>query len=240
MTTKPTYMQIAEYYQQRIRDGSITAGERLPSVRQIADDWGVTVVTANRGMKYLQAAQLTDTSRSGTVVREQRVTPSPQDRVRRELSNEWLSAEGVTVTEAGLVTRPYASSLLGLEDDSQVIRREQITYRQSTPIMLTVRWLPGEFAELAPELLTTQALSTIDVIRRATGRTVAQGSDAAEGRAADRREANALNVPVGSPILAGVWSWSDADGVLEYGEYVCPEGRVITYEYTVATPEHSA
>ena len=68
----------------------------------------------------------------------------------------------------------------------------------------------------------------------ATGRTVTLGRDHLRGRAADAREAGALRLPVGSPILAGTHVWSDDAGVLLYGEWVLPPDQVISYEYQPA------
>lgn len=78
-----------------------------------------------------------------------------------------------------------------------------------------------------------EPVNTVEAVRRAVGRTVQRGEDAVEARSADEREASALQVAVGTPILAGAWQWSDASGVIEYGEYVSPPGNVVTYRYHV-------
>lgn len=45
----------------------------------------------------------------------------------------------------------------------------------------------------------------------------------------------ALDLPVGSSVLAGVWIYSDGQGVIEYGEYVAPPDHVVTYDYDIST-----
>ncbi|MGA2831121.1 MAG: UTRA domain-containing protein, partial [Streptosporangiaceae bacterium] len=72
-----------------------------------------------------------------------------------------------------------------------------------------------------------------EVITTVTGRHITHAQDHLEGREADTREAAALQLPVGSPILAGTHVWSDQDGVILYGEWVMPPKRVITYSYEV-------
>jgi GntR family transcriptional regulator len=63
---------------------------------------------------------------------------------------------------------------------------------------------------------------------------VVHGEDHVHGRASDQREASALGLPVGSPILAGAYIWTDAEGtVLEYGEFCFPPRRAIRYDYDV-------
>ena len=72
-----------------------------------------------------------------------------------------------------------------------------------------------------------------EVIATITGRHVTHAQDHLEGREADTREANALGIPVGSPILAGAHVWSDKEGVILYGEWVMPPKRVVSYSYEV-------
>ncbi len=230
---EPPYVQIAEHYRQLIRDGILAEGDRLPAVAAIAEEWGVAPRTAHKALRYLRGAQLVDISPQGTRVRQQRETPAPRDRVRRELHGERLDVERVQVREVGVVTRAYVAELLGLDEGAEVIRREEVTYRGETPIRLSVRWLPGRFTADVPELTRPEAVNTVEAVQRATGRKVHRGEDAIEARSANEREASALQLPVGSPILAGVWQWSDTAGVIEYGEYVCPPKHVVTYRYEV-------
>ena len=54
----------------RIRSGALAAGERLPTVRALADDLGLAVNTVARAYKELEADGLVETrGRAGTVVR---------------------------------------------------------------------------------------------------------------------------------------------------------------------------
>jgi GntR family transcriptional regulator len=233
----PAYVQIAEHYQRLIGDGTLVEGERLPSVRQLAEEWGVVRATANRAMKYLAAAQLIEVTKGGAYVRPRRVVPAPSDRIRLAISDRWLTSEHVEVREAGLVRKAYVANILGLEDDAEVIRREQVTYRDSQPIMLSVHWLPGDFAAAAPELTTTEALNAVAVVERATGRIVTRGTDSLTARSSDEREASALHIPVGAPVHAVIWVWQANDTVIEYGEYVSPAEHAVVYEYEVSRPE---
>ncbi|BFP50647.1 hypothetical protein SCMC78_04540 [Streptomyces sp. CMC78] len=51
-------------------------------------------------------------------------------------------------------------------------------------------------------------------------------------RPADARQASALGLQTGSPTLAGAHRWSDAQGIIEYGEWCLPPRMTIGYEYT--------
>jgi GntR family transcriptional regulator len=71
------------------------------------------------------------------------------------------------------------------------------------------------------------------VIATVTGRQITHAQDHLEGREADTREARALSIPVGSPILAGTHVWSDQDGAIIYGEWCMPPRQVVSYSYEV-------
>jgi GntR family transcriptional regulator len=100
--------------------------------------------------------------------------------------------------------------------------------------MLSVDWIPTGNVMAEAELLGPPTPEgPAEVITTVTGRHITHAQDHLEGREADTREAAALQLPVGSPILAGTHVWSDQDGVILYGEWVMPPKRVITYSYEV-------
>lgn len=227
----PAYRQIADYYQRLIRDGVIAEGSRLPAVRVIADEWGVVRTTAHRAVRALEAAQLVTTGKGGTYVRMRRAIPTPYDRVTRDRAT--LPSETVHVREAGTVHREYAAHILGLDGDTPVVRREEVTYRDGRPLALTVQWLPSSLMETAPELATTDQLDIPAAVEQATGRPLTRGEDAIVARACDDREAGALGIEPGTPILGIAWLWHDSNGVAVYGEQVLHAEHAVTYPYTI-------
>ena len=65
----PPYRRIVEELRGRILSGDLRPGDRAPSVRQIAQRWGVAVATATRAMATLRDSGLVEaTVGSGTVV----------------------------------------------------------------------------------------------------------------------------------------------------------------------------
>lgn len=84
----PPYLQIVAELESRIRTGALRPGDRLPSVRQIALQWGVAIATATRVISTLREAGLADTRvGSGTVVTAQptRSRPAPPSAARASL-----------------------------------------------------------------------------------------------------------------------------------------------------------
>jgi GntR family transcriptional regulator len=237
--TAPPYVQITEHYRQQILAGTLPDGAQLPTIKQLAEEWGVATATASKAVSQLQVEQFVRTSPQGTFVQAVgHVTHTPRDRIvsiRRPVAGEQHR-----VTAAELVPAPlYVAELMALPVDGQVIRREWITAEHSAgvrrPCRLSVSWFAPELTEQVPELLAAEPIPEGETSRigAATGRRVTHGHDHLRGRAADAREADALGLAVGSPILAGVHLWSDPDGVIEYGEWVLPPDRTVSYEYAV-------
>lgn len=237
---QPPYQQIADHYRELITQGALREGDRLPTVAKIAEQWEVSPGTAHRGIQQLRGEKLVETNQQGTTVRSlRRATPSPIDRVR-QVSNE--ISDRIEVREAGLVTaRAYVGDVLGINADGgnvQVVRRESITYRDGTPSTLAVSWLPPALIQDAPELTDLDPIpSLVALIHKKGGRTATLGRDWVTARQADEREASALSIEVGAPVLAGTSVWSDEEGVIEYREYVAPADHVISHEYAVHLSE---
>lgn len=233
----PIYVQIANHYRDAILNGDLKAGERLPAVTEIAEVWGVAAGTAARALSQLQVEGAVYTSPQGSFVADGDVirrVPSERIKAAKRVKT---NGDSVEVTAAEIVTAPnYVADLFGLPMHTQVIRREEITWHKGHPLMLAVDWIPVDADKaLAGELTAPVPMKggTAHVVQASTGRRIAHWRDHVRGRAADAREAGALHLPVGSPILAGTHVWSDDDGVVIYGEWVMPPDRVVSWEGTV-------
>ncbi|BDM69289.1 GntR family transcriptional regulator [Streptomyces nigrescens] len=65
----PPFRRIADEIARRIDEGELAPGERVPSTRQIARDWGVALATATKALTALRLAGLVEARpRVGTVV----------------------------------------------------------------------------------------------------------------------------------------------------------------------------
>ncbi|MFV2195489.1 GntR family transcriptional regulator [Nocardiopsis sp. LOL_012] len=232
----PPYQQIADHYRDLITQGTLKEGDRLPTVAEIADEWGVSPGTAHRGMQQLRGEKLVATNQQGTTVQTFRqATPAPIDRVHRASA---VTHDRIEVREAGTVTaRAYVGDVLGINADAgniKVVRRESVTYRDGTPRILAVSWLPLHFAQEVPELTGLEPIpSLVSLIHEKGASTATHGRDWVTARRADEREAEALGISVGDPVLAGTSVWSNEEGPIEYREYVSPADHVISHEYTV-------
>lgn len=66
---QPPYLRIVAEIRRRIADGELGPGDRVPSTRQIADQWGVALATATKALTTLRLEGLVEARpRTGTVV----------------------------------------------------------------------------------------------------------------------------------------------------------------------------
>lgn len=231
--TPPPYVQIQDHYRTAILDGTIKEGERLPSIAALAEEWGVAAATAAKAVSGLQVEGYVYTSTQGTYATLGKGAQSAHDRIEAmHRGRADRSGERIEITEAGIIDAPvYVAELLGIEPDgARVARRELIAYRGSQPQRLTVQWWP---ASLVPALSVADIADPLLGIEERAGRRPSDGRDWFVGRGADVREARALGIKPGDPVLGTTYTWADEEGVLEYGESVLPEGKVVSFPYTI-------
>lgn len=238
----PPYAQIANYYRAEIIEGKRQAGTRLPAIAAIAAEWDVSASTAAKAIGLLQVEGLIYTSPQGSFVSDPHGTSrTPRDRVTAApVHRIGTNGETVTVNAAGIVAAPpYVADVLGIEPGASIIRREEVLYHGAHAHALTVDWIPATNVMQAAGLLEAAPIpgGAITMIETVTGRRPTYGRDYVRGRASDAREAGALRLPVGAPILAGTHVWSDDDGVILYGEWCMPPDQVISYDYDVPARE---
>lgn len=81
---KPIYLQVADQIRAAIVSGSLADGERLPSVRQLAEELHVSVITTKRAYDELrQSGLVTTVPAKGTFV-----AVRDQERIREEYLKE--------------------------------------------------------------------------------------------------------------------------------------------------------
>lgn len=241
-------LRIAEHYRQQIRDGILRPGDRLPSVRELSEQHAAATATIRAAMGWLRTEGWIVTTQRGSYVAEETVnTAAPADRLERVRRTGSVLGAGETkrVLSAALIVPPlYVAELFDQDPGGQVLRREYVVGTGRQRLALEVDWYPPAFAELVPDLTSTAPGSAtaehpgrgndlIAQIEKACGRRVTHGRDAMHSRACDQREASALAIAVGTPILAGAHEWSDAQGVIVYGEWCLPQRLTLGYEYKI-------
>lgn len=96
-STEPPYVRIAAELSRRIADRELAPGDKVPSTRQVAQDFGVALATATKALDVLRAEGLVITRpRSGTVVAPRRAAKGGE---AAELTRERLLAEAIEIAD---------------------------------------------------------------------------------------------------------------------------------------------
>jgi GntR family transcriptional regulator len=228
---EPLHLQVSGFFKSQILSGEKHEGDRLPSVREIRDQWQVGQNVAQRAIEHLKTEGLVRTDATGTYVAAPRAAYGPQQRLRLSAAP---AGETQEVLSARLRAMPdYIRPILG--EANGVIRREWVTRENGRPARLSVSWCLPSALQSVPELLDAAPLpdprGAAAMLTERAGRSVQDlaGRTGFECRAAkdDGRELVHLGLQPGAYVLAGVYTWRTGDDVLEYGEYILPPGRVI-------------
>src|SRR5271166_3561545 len=104
-TGVPVYRQLIDQVRAGIASGSLTAGDQLPTVRQLAVDLAINPNTVLRAYRELEFAGMLETHQgTGTFISEKKIVKNNADRERQlaQLAGEFASragAAGFTVEE---------------------------------------------------------------------------------------------------------------------------------------------
>jgi GntR family transcriptional regulator len=236
---EPPYKQLVTHYRAAISSGTLADGERLPTVREIAESWGVAFTTAAKAIRALSDEGLVMTSNQGTVVRGPGSRSTP-DRLLTLLATSRIypAGERAVILAADLVPAPdHVATAMLLSPGDPVVRRERINLidPDTTPTQRSVSWLPGDLAEQVPALLVCERIvtGTVGAVATATGRVVQRATYRAAATRATAQDAEHLALTEGDPVIRqeSTW-WEGDDAVLEWGETTYPEGRWIEWETT--------
>src|ERR1700751_5715980 len=104
-TGVPVYRQLIDQVRTGIASGALTAGDQLPTVRQLAVDLAINPNTVMRAYRELELGGLLEThQRTGTFIANKKLQKNSAERERQltQLANEFAAragAAGFTVQE---------------------------------------------------------------------------------------------------------------------------------------------
>ncbi|MFD2024027.1 MULTISPECIES: GntR family transcriptional regulator [Promicromonospora] len=207
MTHAVGYAEIAEHFRGQIREGTMRPGDRLPTIRKVMQDWGVSNGTVVQAYATLKQEGLTSAnSGAGTVVTDYG-SDNIAARVRTHAVTGTALATGETsrIVEVGTVgAEEVIASRLDVEPGSPVQVRRRLVTRGGSPVHLSSSYYPAYVLEAAPEL--AEPVSTGGSRELASQRLgVAQGRVLEEvtSRLATEPESTALGL-TGSVIVTQV------------------------------------
>lgn len=241
---KPAYEQIGDALRARILRGDLSPGDRIPSLREIGQDWGVSPVTAGKAVAVLQAEGLVTVPGKGlaTVVRDPKtVHRSGGDRAKavRRTGRIYVEGEYAKIRSAERVLAPedivVALGLTG--DEPTAIRRERVTYGPDhKPVSASVSWYDGKLHENCPKLLVAERMvgGSWAYVEEQTGIKATRGRDSIQTRLATEEDADKLHLELPAAVkVSTTYLWTDDGLVVEYGVSVSGAGRESTFDYTL-------
>lgn len=149
---EPMYITIANDLRKRIVDGLLAKGSKLPTERELCDQWKVSGITARAAVDQLRGEGLVETRRGkGVYVRS--TTPlvrlSPDRYFRPHTQPTWeLESEraGLQVEMRHETTKVVAPSViadrLGLDEGSAAMCTEYVFLMGGEPTSMSTTWEP--------------------------------------------------------------------------------------------------
>jgi DNA-binding GntR family transcriptional regulator len=149
------YADIAEHFRNLIRTGAMTPGDRMPTIREVIETFGVSNATAARAYKVLKAEGLTRASTgTGTVV-AQAGSDNISTRVRNHAATgRALGAdESSQILEVGTVgADETVAARLEVEPGTPVHVRRRLVSRNGSPTHLSSSYYAAFVVDVTPEL----------------------------------------------------------------------------------------
>jgi GntR family transcriptional regulator len=239
------YVQVADALREDIRAGRYSAGDQLPSERELRDRFKVSGNTVRAALVQLRAEGLVTSHQGRGVFVTEHAT-------LRRLSTDITEARGfysmldrmgkqpATVTE---VTRGPASEevaeWLGVPVGEEVVIRARILRTEGEPPTgSAVSYFPTWVVEAAPNLADPNLSGLPEWLREAFGPTYSE--DLVDARMPTPTERKRLEIPPRVPVLIVKGTTRDAQHrTLHFIDKVTPAGRM-QYGYKFgAVPEES-
>ncbi|MDX6353357.1 MAG: hypothetical protein QOF98_260 [Streptomyces sp.] len=234
----PPYRRIAARIKERIERGELLPGDRIPSVRDIVRDDAVSVATATRVAAVLRGEGYAETIPGiGTVARmPSKITTGPDRlRLQRTTGSGFRPGERVEIVSARLApATAEVADALEVEQGDAVVERRRRYLDEDGVIAVSTSWLPGQFAETAPELISTDPLPamTFGLIEDRTGRRAIKRRDVVSIAPAPDDVAPLLGIEAGAPALTMTNRYWDQNGqVTEYARDFMAADRELSADY---------
>jgi GntR family transcriptional regulator len=212
---RPRYRQAADHLAERIASGELPPHARLPSERSIAEQFGLSRMTARHAVEYLVRRGLVyRRPGSGTYVAAPRIVHSLQ---RLAGFSEQMRGQSIEPTgrvlETTLTDRldPDAAEALKLGRGGRAWTMRRVRYGDGEPLLIETFFVPEAVCpQLGRHDLTAGSL--YDVMRTAYGIEPARAHETIQPAACDAADARLLDDRPGAPAILVTRTAFDAAG----------------------------
>ncbi len=213
----PLHVEVASLLRNQIRNGELKSGDKLPTLKELAEVFGVTSLTVREAMNALDAEGLIErTSGRGTFVKHIDIQPRRVFSVKSEMS-QLLGGDMPLEVLLSTDTSPLDDVIVDGTAFKRLKRRHQLGGK---PFCLLDVNLRRDIFDSAPEKFETElivlAFKDLGISLGSATQTVALAS-------ADLEMAEGLQVEVNSPVFKVVRKVKDdTDQLVYFGDLIYP------------------
>lgn len=253
-SAEPPFRRVANELRSQILNGELAPGAKLPSENKLAEQHGVTRVTARKGIALLKAEGLVNSSQGkGAFVRERphvrMLSTGTNYRERRSTGvanyNAEAAAQGQVarqlIREVGEAPVPVdVADHLEVEEGSTVAIRRRLFVIDDKPMQLVDSYYPAELAAgtklLAAKPIRGGAHAVIEDPDGPIRRRIVQFVEDLDVRMPTPEEVESLKIPSGVPVARVIRTAYDASGApVEVNDSIVPCDRH-KFRYVIDVP----
>lgn len=199
----PLYYQLAELIRERIRSGELVPGDQLPPERELAEQTGISRMTARQAVAHLvRNGSLVVKPGVGTFVAEPKLAYDALHLLGfTEETARQGELVGSQVLEQAVVTAPPSiAHRLGLSTLKSVVKLVRLRSSGNVPLLLETSFLPAELCPgLESEDLEQNSLYVLLEMRY--GLQLKRALQTLEAATANEYECELFQIQPGTPML---------------------------------------
>jgi len=200
----PLYHQLLCILKVEIESGKWRPDELLPTERELAGRFGVSLVTVRQAMQALVGLGYVRKQQGrGTFVVPRKFDEGPRELTSftEEMKRHQLKASSRVLSQAELEANPQVAHALGVALGSPVLVIKRLRLANGEPMGVQTAHIP---AHLAPGLLNTdlERSSLYETLRTSYGLYPARARESYLAATADYEAAALLEIALGTPVFA--------------------------------------
>ena len=197
----PLYHQLADKIREQIVMQEYKQGDRLPSERQLAKDYNVSVITSRKALNSLEEEGLIERIQGkGTFVAIKKYNRSLNKFISFTEMCKSIGAKAGSkeIEKKIIVSNKDIAEKLEVAANSQVVYISRLRYVDDEPMVIEKNYFNLDYAYLLNRDLDK---SLFEILKNKSGFIVSDSHKTIEIVRSNFEESTLLNIPVGSPII---------------------------------------